>query len=478
MQCSDPLMTTYRNAVSTQGGQNHTCAHRSMEHPEICHNLSPSTFLDSNANLYSCPNPHEDTLPMPTNNDPLYKSWAVDGSRFGNTGRISDKATTQNSIRSRGTEVRSAAQPYGTSMFWSGRNDGFEDWLRTMPTAETPSHTIQSPLLNDPTLAPELSLDDMDLNAMLQTPREVRPVLYAPQEMKFHAWSGINEERAASKLVDEKVYDAGENWGYDFSKNAVDTPDILPSSACVQAESGLGFSDFDLGLASAQTATCHSTMSIDPFLPELPFSTGSQFEFLDDIPAFAMDYLSPTSQYREADASLAMNYRPQYPDPEDFETPVSSTPGLTSASTTPNGQQAARGAQRDTSKDALLVRLRQDGKSYKQIKETGGFEEAESTLRGRYRTLIKPKEARVRKPEWRDRDIQLLLKSVIHFSNSNPIALGAWNGLDADAVRQFANKVPWKQVAEWMEDQGTYKFGNSTVKKQYLAELKKRGAPV
>ena len=55
----------------------------------------------------------------------------------------------------------------------------------------------------------------------------------------------------------------------------------------------------------------------------------------------------------------------------------------------------------DASKDALLVRLRQEGKSYKEIRDTGCFDGLqESTLRGRYRTLTKNKEQRVRKPTW------------------------------------------------------------------------------
>jgi hypothetical protein len=271
-------------------------------------------------------------------------------------------------------------------------------------------------------LAPEFALEDIDLNAMLQEPDKVHTVLYTPQEMTFQAESAINDEQTASKLGGEKAYDAGEQWDYDFSKYAAHTPNISTSSAHVQAKSGLG-------LAPAPAATCYSTMSIDPFLPELPSSTGNPFEFLDDIPAFAMDYISPTPKYREADTSFAMNYPTQYPDLEDFDTPVPSTPGLTSASTTPSAHPAVRGAQRDTSKDALLVRLRQDGKSYKQIKETGGFDEAESTLRGRYRTLIKPKEARVRKPEWQDRDVSELyiyhweMKMLILCLVADPIPL-------------------------------------------------------
>lgn len=56
-------------------------------------------------------------------------------------------------------------------------------------------------------------------------------------------------------------------------------------------------------------------------------------------------------------------------------------------------------------KDRVLVRLRNVGFSYKEIREIGKFTEAESTLRGRYRTLTKDKGARVRKPEWQEKDV-------------------------------------------------------------------------
>lgn len=66
-----------------------------------------------------------------------------------------------------------------------------------------------------------------------------------------------------------------------------------------------------------------------------------------------------------------------------------------------------RTSNRSRSKDRLLVDLKRQGHSYKDIKVMGNFEEAESTLRGRYRTLTKPKEQRVRKPEWGDREVCL-----------------------------------------------------------------------
>lgn len=55
--------------------------------------------------------------------------------------------------------------------------------------------------------------------------------------------------------------------------------------------------------------------------------------------------------------------------------------------------------------DEFLVRSRLAGMGYKDIKERGGFSAAESTLRGRFRMLTKPKEARVRRPMWSDKDV-------------------------------------------------------------------------
>lgn len=55
---------------------------------------------------------------------------------------------------------------------------------------------------------------------------------------------------------------------------------------------------------------------------------------------------------------------------------------------------------RDTSRDQLLLDLKNQGLSYRTIREQYGYKEAESTLRGRYRTLTKRKEERMRKPPW------------------------------------------------------------------------------
>jgi hypothetical protein len=62
-------------------------------------------------------------------------------------------------------------------------------------------------------------------------------------------------------------------------------------------------------------------------------------------------------------------------------------------------------------KDDFLVRSKLAGMSYKEIRRQGKFSEAESTLRGRFRTLTKHKAARVRKPEWDDNDVSQLCRS-------------------------------------------------------------------
>ncbi|ERF70257.1 hypothetical protein EPUS_00445 [Endocarpon pusillum Z07020] len=122
---------------------------------------------------------------------------------------------------------------------------------------------------------------------------------------------------------------------------------------------------------------------------------------------------------------------------------------------------------RATIKDRELIRWKKQGLSYKEIKARGGFNEAESTLRGRYRTLTKPKHLRVRKPEWQQKDVQILLEAVDRHLQHYTDGHGMGERYCTEAQRKAA-KVPWKQVAEYMEKRGCYRYGNATVKKKYL----------
>ncbi|TVY94067.1 hypothetical protein LAWI1_G000390, partial [Lachnellula willkommii] len=104
-------------------------------------------------------------------------------------------------------------------------------------------------------------------------------------------------------------------------------------------------------------------------------------------------------------------------------------------------------------KDDFLVRSKLAGMSYKDIRRQGKFTEAESTLRGRFRTLTKHKAARVRKPEWNDNDVRLLKKAVHKLTSSSDLS---------------RNKVPWKSVAEYIANNGgSYHFGNATCRKRW-----------
>jgi len=73
-------------------------------------------------------------------------------------------------------------------------------------------------------------------------------------------------------------------------------------------------------------------------------------------------------------------------------------------------------------KDDFLVKSKLAGMSYKEIREKGGFTEAESTLRGRFRTLTKHKAARVRRPEWQDYDVRIHTQVVVQLLTTPDMA--------------------------------------------------------
>ncbi|KAI1376730.1 hypothetical protein F4677DRAFT_459555 [Hypoxylon crocopeplum] len=103
-----------------------------------------------------------------------------------------------------------------------------------------------------------------------------------------------------------------------------------------------------------------------------------------------------------------------------------------------------------SAKDDFLVRSKLAGMTYREIREKGHFTEAESTLRGRFRTLTKDKEARVRKPEWQDNDIRLLKKAVRKLNKGSQ------------------SKAPWGSVADYISSHGgSYHFGSATCHRKW-----------
>ncbi|KAL7960452.1 hypothetical protein V8C34DRAFT_321350 [Trichoderma compactum] len=105
-------------------------------------------------------------------------------------------------------------------------------------------------------------------------------------------------------------------------------------------------------------------------------------------------------------------------------------------------------------KDLFLIESRRQNISYKDIKRLGNFAEAESTLRGRYRTLTKDKKDRVRDPKWTEIDIHLLKEAVR--------VLG--HGLHPDRA-----KLSWMAVSRYISNHGgSYEFGFSTCHRRWV----------
>jgi hypothetical protein len=102
--------------------------------------------------------------------------------------------------------------------------------------------------------------------------------------------------------------------------------------------------------------------------------------------------------------------------------PVPSSSTVTDAAKDPPSS-VERSAQ-----DDFLVSSRLSGMKYSQIRKLGNFKEAESTLRGRFRTLVKPKEARVRNPQWQEIDVSKFRavpssNNPCHIQSFSPVCL-------------------------------------------------------
>ncbi|RAL03610.1 uncharacterized protein BO80DRAFT_349832 [Aspergillus ibericus CBS 121593] len=118
-------------------------------------------------------------------------------------------------------------------------------------------------------------------------------------------------------------------------------------------------------------------------------------------------------------------------------------------------------------KNAFLIDCKLRGLSYKDIKRIGGFKEAESTLRGRFRTLTKSKDQRVRKPQWQEKDIRLLCEAVAVCAEPRRQANGHYTFCRPRSTNRLP-KISWKKVAQYIwAHGGSYHFGNATCKKKW-----------
>ena len=118
---------------------------------------------------------------------------------------------------------------------------------------------------------------------------------------------------------------------------------------------------------------------------------------------FGQPDVVPPSRYhtfgRIQQPTTAAPYEIERPSSQSSNSAPSIVPTMRSRATPPDDEHYIK------RRDSMLVDLRRKGHSYKEIKRMGRFREAESTLRGRLRTLTKDKTERVRKPKWNRRDV-------------------------------------------------------------------------
>ncbi|KAK2810182.1 hypothetical protein FQN50_003152 [Emmonsiellopsis sp. PD_5] len=200
--------------------------------------------------------------------------------------------------------------------------------------------------------------------------------------------------------------------------------------------------------------------------------------------------------------SISMAEEEAFTQPPPFTFPSSTKHPLTTTTTTtrlntrrskqphPSTTSTSTTTHRTTEKDAFLIHCKRSGMSYKEIKEKGNFSEAESTLRGRFRTLTKRKEHRVRKPGWQQKDLRLLCDAVRKYASTTTgpvpvsvpvrvqgVSAGAGARDDDEVIGNTNNnthvhdkspKISWKQVGEYIwKNGGSYHFGNATCKKKW-----------
>ena len=118
---------------------------------------------------------------------------------------------------------------------------------------------------------------------------------------------------------------------------------------------------------------------------------------------FGFPDVVPPSRFQPSDRSL----QPVTAALQEIERPISQQSG-SALSVVPTMQSRHMDEEDEgyvNRRDKMLLDLRRKGHSYREIKRLGRFKEAESTLRGRLRTLTKEKSERVRKPKWNRHDV-------------------------------------------------------------------------
>ncbi|KAJ4362207.1 hypothetical protein N0V95_001451 [Ascochyta clinopodiicola] len=132
------------------------------------------------------------------------------------------------------------------------------------------------------------------------------------------------------------------------------------------------------------------------------------------------------------------------------------------------------------SDDEILLRMKQDGYTYRDIRKALLRKVAESTLRGRYRSLTKPRKMRVRAPKWTEIDVsvaesssRVLLLTRLQIMLLKHYVQEEFDKLDVThpclETKQKPDKIPWMKIVETIATSGgTYKYGAATAKKKWV----------
>ncbi|KAF2218950.1 hypothetical protein BDZ85DRAFT_285835 [Elsinoe ampelina] len=118
-------------------------------------------------------------------------------------------------------------------------------------------------------------------------------------------------------------------------------------------------------------------------------------------------------------------------------------------------------------RDNLLLKLRGEGKSYREIQAIAGFEEHESTLRGRMRILQRPEHARKRKPVWSTKDIRIL-EDLVDEEIEKAIREKKFKIRRGKETKSKYFKAPWCLISERLHERGAaYPFGPASCSKKW-----------
>ena len=228
-----------------------------------------------------------------------------------------------------------------------------------------------------------------------------------------------------SPVSAEEVWSA--SYGPD-SPSSVDTIENSPATPAYDQQHDAVFNQYAAHDGSQDTQSCsnnsgaahsldHAQGSFNSFSSDsyarLPFSNNS-FAANDQFSVNPMNIAQPQGLGIDHETAHVGSHAGGYSDPI-FEAQAAGEANFSESEAEEEdvGSEGSATSPSRSERDQLLLDLRSQGYSYKEIKRMGTFTEAESTLRGRVRVLTKPKGERVRSPVWHPKDVSKISRVVM-----------------------------------------------------------------